>query len=249
MITVPLIHGGRSHLLKLTPPEFPRLVENEAFFLRHAASLPIEVVAGELVHDRSGTPGLLISRFDRLERDGTLLRLPAEDVTQLLGLYPADKYHLTTEQLVAATAAACASAPLTLRALLVQVAWAWLTGNGDLHAKNVSVVGRQPSDGGSRRPEVVIAPAYDLPSTIPYDDHEMALTVGGSHVATRRRLLECFGQAGLPQTACERALDATLDVAQETIDDILGGGSPWTGKARADLARVLTYRLDQLTGS
>lgn len=246
MITVPLVHGGRAHLLKLTPPEFPRLVENEAFFLDHARRLPIEVAAGEVVRDRNGLAGLLVDRFDRIEGDDGLARLPVEDVTQLLGLYPADKYHLTTEQLIAAAAAACASAPLTLRALLVQVAWAWLTGNGDLHAKNVSVVGRESSNGGRRRPEMVIAPAYDLPSTIPYGDHEMALTVGGSNALSRRRLLECFVAAGLPLPAGERALDATLEVARVAIDDIRGGGSPWTGKAREDLSRALDYRLDQL---
>jgi len=249
MITVPLVHGGRAHLLKLTPPEYPRLVENEAFFLQHAARLPIDVVAGELVHDRNGLTGLLISRFDRVDRDGTLASVPAEDVTQLLGLYPADKYHLTTERLVAAAAAACSSAPLTLRALLVQVAWAWLTGNGDLHAKNVSVVGREPTDGGRRRPEMVLAPAYDLPSTVPYGDHEMALTLGGSNVLTRRRLMECFTEAGLPQAACERALDSTLEVAQTTVDGIHAGGSPWAGKARDDLAKALEYRLGQLAPS
>ena len=246
MITVPLVHGGRAHLLKLTPPEFPRLVENEAFFLMHAARLPIDVVTGELVRDRNGLTGLLITRFDRVERDGTLARLPAEDVTQLLGLYPADKYHLTTERLVAAAAAACSSAPLTMRALLVAVAWAWLTGNGDLHAKNVSVVGREPTDGGRRRPEMVLAPAYDLPSSVPYGDHEMALTVGGSHVLTRRRVIECFTDAGLPEAACERALEATLEVVEATIDDLRGGGSPWSGKARDDLARAMEYRLGQL---
>jgi serine/threonine-protein kinase HipA len=249
MITVPLVHGGRAHLLKLTPPEFPRVVENEAFFLQHASRLPIDVVAGELVRDRNGLTGLLITRFDRVERDGSLARLPAEDVTQLLGLYPADKYHLTTERLVSAAAAACSSTPLTLRTLLVQVAWAWLTGNGDLHGKNVSIVGREPTDGGRRRPEMVLAPAYDLPSTVPYGDHEMALTLGGSLVLTRRRLLECFTEAGLPQRACERALDTTLEVAQATIDDIRAGGSPWAGKARDDLARALDYRLGQLAAS
>lgn len=77
----------------------------------------------------------------------------------------------------------------------------------------------------------------------------MALTLGGSHVLTRRQLLECFTAAGLPLPAGERALDAALDVAAATIDDLRGGGSPWTGKARDDLARALDYRLDQLAPS
>lgn len=44
MLTVPLAHQGRAHLLKFEVPEFPHLVENEAFFLRIARRLRHPVV-------------------------------------------------------------------------------------------------------------------------------------------------------------------------------------------------------------
>ena len=37
MIIVPAVRAGRSHFLKLDPPEFRGLVENEAVFLRACA--------------------------------------------------------------------------------------------------------------------------------------------------------------------------------------------------------------------
>lgn len=90
---------------------------------------------------------------------GGLHRLAVEDGAQLLGIYPADKYNVTTERLADAMASASASRPLALRALIEQIAHAWLTGNGNLHAKNVSVVSHE----GSWHP----APIYDIPATVP----------------------------------------------------------------------------------
>ncbi len=247
MITVPLLHEGRAHLLKLTPPELPKLVLNEAFFLTHAARLPIPVVDWELVTDAAGTPGLLITRFDRMPTPDGLQRLPVEDATQLLGLHPGDKYSIRTEELTRAIADACASRPLATRSVFVQVAWAWLSGNGDLHGKNLSVVGRSPTQGGTARPEMVVAPVYDIPSTIPYDDHELALSVSGTREGvTRRRLLDYARHVGLPERAARTALDTTMSVAVDMVDDIRNGGSPWRGKARDDLVRSLGFRLRQV---
>lgn len=248
MISVPLIHDGAAHLLKLTPPEFPRLVENEAFFLGHARNLPVPVVAWDVIHDRDGVPGLLISRFDRLSGTNGLQRLQVEDASQLLNLHPGDKYTVPTEEVTTAVAAACASRPLAARSVFVQVAWAWLTGNGDLHAKNISIVGRAPTDGGTVRPEVVVSPVYDIPSTVPYHDNEMALPVAGTRTGiTRRRLLEYAQSIGLGERAAARALDEAIGVAATMIEDVRAGGSPWRGKARDDLVRALSYRTRQVT--
>jgi serine/threonine-protein kinase HipA len=246
MITVPLRHDGGVHLLKLTPPELPKLVENEAFFLRYAARLPIPVVEWEVVTDKSGAAGLLVTRFDRVSGPDGLQRLPVEDATQLLRLYPGDKYSIRTEDFTDAIAASCASRPLAIRSVFVQVVWAWLSGNGDLHGKNVSVLGRFSSHGGMVQPEMTVAPMYDIPSTVPYRDHELALPVRGTREGvTRLRLLEFAEDAGLPERAARTALDAAVTVAVQMLDDIRDGGSPWRGKARDDLVRALEFRVRQ----
>lgn len=48
MLTVPLAYGGRAHLLKFEVPEFPLVVENEAFFLDVARRLRHPVVEASI---------------------------------------------------------------------------------------------------------------------------------------------------------------------------------------------------------
>ena len=60
------------------------------------------------------------------------------------------------------------AAPLPAALIFLrQALFAYVTGNGDAHAKNFSVM-RDLS--GRWQP----APAYDLPSTVPYGDHRLA---------------------------------------------------------------------------
>lgn len=234
MVTVPLVHEGRAHLLKLNPPEYPNVVQNEAHFLAAARALRQPVVEAQVVEDSRGVAALLVRRFDRVPAaDGGLRSLAVEDGAQLLGIYPADKYNVTMERLVDAVASACASRPLALRALIEQVAYAWLTGNGDLHAKNVSVVAHD----GSWQP----APIYDIPATVPYGDHTMALPVmGRANGLSRRRLVEAASTLGLPARAAEGAVDRALTAASgaaEGLDEI-----GFDARRERDLSRVMRQR-------
>lgn len=78
MIALPVrtLEKKRPHTLKLTPSEFPRLVENGPFFVRLAKAVSIEVAETRIVHDRDGEAGLLVDRFDRLpDKRGVLHKL------------------------------------------------------------------------------------------------------------------------------------------------------------------------------
>lgn len=119
-----------------------------------------------------------MERFDRIRQGEDVVSLAVEDACQLLDLYPADKYAVGSEEVTLAAAEVCAARPVAARAALTQFAFAWLTGNGDLHAKNLSVL-QQPTG------EWRVAPVYDIPSTMPYGDLTMALPLDG-----RRRDLE-----------------------------------------------------------
>ena len=59
-------------------------------------------------------------------------------------------------------------------------AYSYLIGNGDLHARNVSLL-VQPNG------RIVLAPAYDLLSTVPYGDRRLALKVEGRDDNVKRR--------------------------------------------------------------
>ncbi len=141
MVSLPVEAAGRRFILKLDPPDFRHVVENEFLMYSYARRLKIPTSAVNVLRDVAGRPGLLVERFDReTDEQGALRRLAVEDTTQVMGLHPAAKYDVPYEQFCRELVALC-DAPLpALRNLALQLVSAWLTGNGDLHAKNDSLL-------------------------------------------------------------------------------------------------------------
>ncbi|MFF1252540.1 type II toxin-antitoxin system HipA family toxin [Pseudarthrobacter sp. NPDC058329] len=221
MISVPVASTGRQFILKLNAPEFPHVVENELMMFRYAAKLRIPLSRVQLIRDVAGRPGLLVERFDRLPAagagTGAVRRLAVEDGAQVLKLYPADKYNVGYGQVCHALADYC-SAPLpALRNLAIQAAYAWLSGNGDLHAKNVSMV--QQPDG-----EWTIAPVYDIPSTVVYGDKSLALAMNGKRTGiSRRHFLGWATELGLTDRTAAQAVEIGLKASGPLIADLESG--------------------------
>ena len=230
----------RAYILKLTPPEYPRLVENEAFFMQLAKAAGLTVARTAVVHDASGASALLVERFDRMpQADGSFLRLHQEDACQLLDLYPADKYRLTLNDV--SRALEVCSAPLVERLKLLRMqAFSYLIANGDMHAKNVSV-----RVVGSR---VELTPCYDMLSTLPYGDRSLALSFEGRDDKLKRAHFVAFGErAGLRRPAVEQMLDALvrrLGEAHARLGEI--GLEP---KRTSHLERTMRERLHDLGDS
>lgn len=133
-----------------------------------------------------------------------------EDAAQLMGMLPAAKYRPSSEEVVIAVLDHVRAKPVAARNLYLQFLFAWLTGNGDLHAKNISVV---DSDRG-----FIVAPMYDWPCTLLYGDDTMALPVSGRVRRLRARHWRDFAEAvGLPQTAAKSA-NALALAAAATVD-------------------------------
>lgn len=228
MISTPLATRQGRYILKLSPVEYPLLVQNEAAHLAAARAMKLPVANAALVSDRVDVRGLLVERFDRIPHsDGSWQRLPIEDAGQVLGLPPASKYAVPAERVVTALAS-IASAPLVAtRNLYLQFLFAWLTGNGDLHAKNVSMLRTAEGTWG-------VAPMYDVPSTFIYGDSSMALPIDGRTTNLRVRHWRAFAEAiGLPERAA-RSADALALRAAEAVDLAQVGftGSPLNGTVR-----------------
>lgn len=236
MISLPVRRRGERYILKLDPPEYPQLVENEAFFLTTARGARLPSVDARLVRDRDGRPGLLVTRFDRLPQGADEpLRLAAEDAAQVLGIWPADKYNVTFEDVAASLIAHTAGRAVAARDLMRQLAYAWLTGNGDLHAKNLSIL--QRPDGEWR-----LAPAYDLPSTVFYGDDTMALEVGGRATLTRARFAELGRSLAMPTAQIDRAARWALAATADLPERLRAGALPFDGRIIAKTARTLERR-------
>lgn len=217
MMSASLVTPTGPAILKLEPARgFPRLVDNEHFFLSMAADCGLSVPDHRLVVDRGGHRGLLVRRFDRVVGPGSVRRLAQEDGCQLLGSYPAAKYRVKTEQIARAIVMAAesgnGSGPLALRRIFQLVVFSYVIGNGDLHAKNFSA--RQSPSGVWET-----SPAYDLVSTQPYLGWRdpMALDFfGRANRLDRRHLVESGGRLGLPARA-----------VNGIIDQLIGRATPW----------------------
>jgi len=161
-----------THILKLPSSLHDRLIENEWATMELARRVGLDVAAVRRVEFQDGSklqgPGLLVERFD-LPRslEGTGLLLLLEDAASLLGLSRIDKYHTSLEKVTEELVDRGLDAE-SMGGFLDHVSFSWLVGNGDLHAKNLSVLHEiQPGQFGSP-PSVVgvrYSPLYDLVNT------------------------------------------------------------------------------------
>lgn len=236
MISLPVSTPAGHGILKLNPPEFRHLVENEAFFLDAARRSGIEVNDSRVVRDAVGEAGLLITRFDRVTTADGIVRLAVEDGCQVLGVAPGDKYLVETERMIAALAGVCTAPVVAARTFLTQLAFAFLTANGDAHAKNFAV--RQLPSG-----QWWPSPGYDMPSSQLYGDTTLAMPIRGSRRAdtVSGATFVALGEPlGVPAQATRKLLGRLVERADAWLSDL--SSLPFDpGKIRK-LRRVIEYR-------
>ena len=234
MLTLPVDAPSGPMIVKFAPPSLPRLVENEHFFLQMAQGCGLKAAKSRIVSDERGRLGLWVHRFDRVRSGPGWARLAQEDGCQLLDAYPARKYSLTVRELVEAFDRHAAVPPLALTNLLVQLAFSYLIGNGDQHAKNLSL-GQTPQG-------LMPTPAYDLLSPLFYPklDPRMALKMDGKDDRWRRKsFVAFFGRYDIPEKAVSRSLDRICDASPPWIDRLpeIGFDEAMTERVRKEILR------------
>jgi len=215
MLNLPVTRAGHRYLLKLNPPEFPHLVENEHFFLGAGRISGLDVAHADLVRDAAGSPGLVVLRFDRIDASHGARSLAVEDGCQVLGLHPEAKYRIRTEDVLAKLCSLC-DAPLpAARVFLGQIVFAYVTGNGDAHAKNLSILQDEHGRWGP-------SPAYDVPSSQPYGDNTLALSVGGKRDGNipGNTFVQLGRGLGLPERAARRMVTTIADEVDRWLPDL-----------------------------
>ncbi|NUS43456.1 MAG: type II toxin-antitoxin system HipA family toxin [Mycobacteriaceae bacterium] len=220
MISTPIAGADGPSILKLNPPDYPFLVENENFFLDMAHACGIRVPDHHMATDRNGRTALFVDRFDRVIERGRTRRLAQEDACQVLDRYPSAKYRISLQEAVSGLAAAVTegrgSRPAATLQMLEIAAFSYLIGNGDLHGKNLSI--RQNSDGTWEA-----TPAYDLLCTQPYLSWRdpMALPLYGRDGKLGHRWwAEAAVRLGVGQRAINRSLERITDAAEPWIDRV-----------------------------
>jgi len=239
MINLPAARAGHALILKLDPPEYPGLVENEAVLLRACAASGLATAAADLVRDVDGAAGLAVVRFDRVPGPAGLQSCALEDGCQVQGRAPGDKYTVGYAATFTALAAVCDARLLAARTLLAQLVFAVITGNGDAHAKNFSVL--QQPDGEWR-----VSPAYDVPTSQPYGDTTLAMPVNGRRSDAGAADVVALGAAiGLPEAASRRVLRTAVERVDAWLP--LLDALPYDTGRRRELVRVIRQRQRRLT--
>ena len=218
-LTIPADGMDGSWIVKLPSTSFPSVPENELSMMSLARSVGIAVPAVRLIpiHRIQGLPkevarlsghALAIERFDRAPGGE---RIHIEDFAQVFGLFPDKKYKRRNYANIAAVLWAETSEEDTY-AFVRRLVFSTLIGNGDMHLKNWSLGypdGRIP----------VLAPAYDLVSTIPYiGGDRLALTFGKSRSLTeitREQVRRFADKARLPSSPL---WDIVSETAERTVE-------------------------------
>ncbi len=140
-----------THILKPEPARFPGLVDNEAFCMSLAAACDIPAASVPKAVTSAGTPYLIVERYDRRRSGDRVRRVHQEDLCQALGIPSEQKYQQeggpAVAQCVALIRDTTREPTRELPGFLRALAFNWLIGNCDAHAKNYSLLyeGRHPS--------------------------------------------------------------------------------------------------------
>lgn len=156
---------------------------------------------------------IVVDRYDRVLVDGHIVRVHQEDLCQALGIPPSRKYQNEggpgPKEIVELFRRAMPprDADDAVWRFIDALAWNWLIGGTDAHAKNYSLL--------LASSDVRLAPLYDVASALPYGMHEkklrFAMKLGGHYdVFTYRD--------PWPRTAKELGVDAA--VLTERVADL-----------------------------
>jgi serine/threonine-protein kinase HipA len=236
-----------THIIKPAVTGFDEHDLNEHICLLVAHGLGMRAARSEVVAF-DGERAIVVERYDRHAlATGRIERLHQEDMCQALGKSPFTKYQNEggpspedVIRLLRDTVAA-GSMHASIDQFVNALAFNWLIGGTDAHAKNYSML----LSGAQVRP----APLYDVASALPYDDMfvpklKMAMRIGGEYTISRlsRRHWVRFAEANdLDPEATVRRID---DLAARVADGFAAAAdSPAIAALGSGLPRRLASRV------
>jgi serine/threonine-protein kinase HipA len=213
-----------THILKPEIAAYPQTVENEAFCMRVAKHLGLEVAAVETT-EIAGRKLIVIERYDRIVgADGSVERIHQEDFCQATGTPPDTKYEEDggpSLERVADILQAFAT-PDSLEKLLQATTLNVLLGNGDAHGKNLSLLHH-----GSGA--LTLTPLYDLMSTLHYGDYRLAMSINSVQRSDRVTADRIANEAVRWGMSRQRATSTVADLLQRAPAAIAAARSETDG--------------------
>lgn len=165
-VALPLPGQPTTHILKPPIARFPATTENEAFIMRLALAIGLDVAPVEPRVVR-GRTYLLVERYDRAQgKSSSMRRIHQEDFCQALGVPPEIKYASeggpAFKDCFALLRGVAARPAVEVLKLLDAAIFNVIAGNADAHGKNFSIL---YDNAGPR-----LAPLYDLLATVAWPE-------------------------------------------------------------------------------
>jgi len=164
-----------NYILKPQTKQYPFMPEVEDCTMHLAELFKIAVVPHALIPLQSGELAYITRRIDRNSRNNKPIHM--EDFCQLSGKLTEQKYRGSMESIAKLIRYYSSNALFDILSFFEISLFTFLTGNGDMHLKNFSLIHNENG-------LVTLTPAYDLLSTRLFiseedDNEEMALTLNG----------------------------------------------------------------------
>lgn len=232
-----------THILKPEIAAFPDTVQNEAFCMRVAKHLGLNVASVDTTQI-GGRALLVVERYDRvIGADGTVRRIHQEDFCQATGVAPEQKYQEDGGPSLSRIAGILRDLgpPGSLERLLEAVTLNVLIGNGDAHGKNFSLL---HADHGA----LTLAPLYDLMCTLYYGDDRLAMYIDTVHQTNQVTVVRIVNEATQWGMSQKRATDVVVELLKK-VPAALGLARDETPGVPAKLVAVIKRQLKQLQSS
>ena len=229
-----------THILKPEIATYPQTVENEAFCMRIAKNLGLDVAAIQTA-EIAKRKLIVVERYDRaVSANGSVERIHQEDFCQATGIDPETKYEEDggpSLQRIAGILQSVAAAD-SLERFLQAVTLNVLVGNGDAHAKNFSLL--HHSSGA-----LTLTPLYDLMCTQHYGDDRLAMyidTVQRTSRVTAERIVNEAVRWGMSR---ERASGTISDIL-ERAPAAMTAAREETDGIPDEMVSTIEHQLDRL---
>jgi serine/threonine-protein kinase HipA len=229
-----------THILKPEIAVYPETVENEAFCMRVALHLGLDV-APVTTTEIGDLRLIVVDRYDRvLHDDGSVERIHQEDFCQATGTPPANKYEDEGGPSLGRIAEIlqAVSTNEALEVLLRAVTLNVLIGNGDAHAKNFSLL-HEPL--GTLR----LAPLYDLLATMHYGDDRLAMYIDDVRRTSRVTADRIINEAVSWGLGRRRAAEVVNDLLERTPAAASSAQEDTEG-VPPEIPRIIERQLDEL---
>jgi serine/threonine-protein kinase HipA len=197
-----IVDRGGKFILK-PQCEYEEIPQNEAVTMTMASIVGIDVPVHGLLYSKDGSFTYFVKRFDRT---GKKNKVAVEDFAQLSGQSRETKYKGSMEMVAKILDQYCTFPLIEKVKLFRRTLFSYITGNEDMHLKNISLIRNED--------KIELSPAYDLVNStiaLPAAREELALPLNGKKAELKRSdFVDYFAMKRLGLNA-----DTTEDILEE----------------------------------